>query len=82
MAKAQRRPFQMVLTSGVAGICQRYGVGAGVGRDHAAQLKHGQRRLAKGLAAGLFQISGLRDVGVADHILKILHIPGALLAHP
>ena len=30
--------------------------------------------------ARLVQICGLRDLGVADHILKVLHIPGALLA--
>ena len=57
-----------MLPSGVAGVHQSHRVGAGVGRHHAAQLKHHQRSLAKGLAAGLFQVLGLLDVGVADHI--------------
>ena len=29
---------------------------------------------------GLFQIGGLRDVGVADHIIKVLHAFAALFA--
>ena len=69
-----------MLPSGVAGVHQSHRVGAGVGRHHAAQLKHHQRSLAKGLAAGLFQVLGLLDVGVADHIVKVLHAVGALFA--
>ena len=56
------------------------GVGAGVGRDHAAQLKHAQRLLAEGLLAGAAQVLGLLDAGVADHVFKIFHAGSLFLA--
>ena len=44
---------------GLAHIDQRKGVGAGVGRDDAAQIEGSERSLAEGFAAGFFQLSSL-----------------------
>ena len=66
--------------SGLAHIDQRKGVGAGVGRDDAAQIEGSERSLAEGFAAGFFQLSGLGDGSVADHIIEVLHALGALFA--
>ena len=47
--------------------------------NDAAQLKGDERRLAEGFAASLFEVGGLRDVGVADHIVEIFHAFAPLL---
>ena len=43
-----------MLSPGLAHIDQRKGVGAGVGRDDAAQIEGSERSLAEGFAAGFF----------------------------
>ena len=67
------------LIAAVADVDHGDGVRAGVGGNDAAQLKGDERRLAEGFAASLFKVGGLRDVGVADHIVEILHAFAPLL---
>ena len=67
------------LIAAVADVDHGDGVGAGVGGNDAAQLKGDERRLAEGFAASLFEVGGLRDVGVADHIVEIFHAFAPLL---